>query len=123
MSFQHVLMNRDHVGEHPCPTKPKKPMEKRIDDNVTREEVEAAYEDWQRWRRENDDYKIKLDAYYKEQGKLDNDFWKELEQYCGTQNASEAKRAAARKIAWRYSHDSGYQNVASFYEDISELLT
>lgn len=67
-------------------------------------------------------YNVRIDAYHTEANRMEEEFWKELQEDLGWDNLPEKIASALRSRAWERGHSSGYNEVYAVACDYSDLV-
>lgn len=67
-------------------------------------------------------YNVRIDAYHTEANRMEEEFWKELQEDLGWDDLPEKIASALRSRAWEQGHSSGYNEVYAVACDYSDLV-
>lgn len=60
-------------------------------------------------------------AFMDDQARLENEFWRAVEEENGTTSLPENVKSKLRSLAWEHGHSAGYSEVNYYYSDFCEL--
>jgi len=65
-------------------------------------------------------YKISLERFYEDQHRLEEEFWKDIEDFYGVSN--NPKKNKLRAVSYQIGHSSGFSEIASYYSELVDLI-
>ena len=118
------IRNGSYETKLPFPTRPSPPsgINKKLSEFKTEKEIQTALREKDKYEQALKDYESQREAYYKEEGRLFNQFYQDI---CAEEGVPHSHPFIEQVYtrAWREGHSLGLNDVYSTFMDLLKLWT